>query len=44
MQVEVNHGLDLKVRLEKLVMSGASSNEERVGNFNYKLQCRFWVW
>ena len=30
--VEVNHGLDLEVRLENLVMTGAclSSNEERV--------------
>jgi len=31
-RVEVNHGLDLEVRLENLVMTGAclSSNEERV--------------
>ena len=30
--MEVNHGLDLEVRLENLVMTGAclSSNEERV--------------
>jgi len=30
--VEVNHGLDLEVRLENLVMTGAclSSNDERV--------------
>jgi len=41
-RVEVNHGLDLEVRLEKLVMSGAclSSNEERVALYEDKRESR----
>ena len=40
--MEVNHGLDLEARLEKLVMSGAclSNNEDRVVLYENKRESR----